>query len=892
MDGRLNCSMTADNAAFTKIRHLENRVAENEKRVDSLDAETTQLDETLQNLENGIAEVVETKNVKAKTANIETINATNTINSTVVTADKVKATTIEAETINATSLDNVNTLHGVTVDVERTISDVGKFQETHTENANNDVTNAVELNVANETNLTGQVNVDGNVTFTKDNGVSQLQGNYLEIGASNITLNNTGDGYALYAPGLDGDGLFGGSLVVQDTLLTKNLVALGEVSVKDLELDDTTTLTNPTIKRTKYEDEPTTTALVINNEGKLVTRNVSNEVEGKVASALAVTEEVRSHELKDEWARADENPVYKMPVTDAVQIVLYNSDNGSWDGEGDVWLESEQVEKRIHLTELYGITSLEELMCTTISQGGGILYILKPYVSKDNVLCLNVIKYFASQSLYVMSTGDFPLIPLTYNEPAAAKSDPVAYFIENTSFQPSYMGPVLGADIPTIAAYGTNRYINLWDMELGTKPNTFSKGNTYILTSGTFNKWITFPGTVTTNFYAINGKYNSIRDVARGTPKVINVVDPEDDSTEPMFYVDAPLFGRSSDSLLYLDGGELVTVPFTEIPGYTGESRYPIGTVDRDRNPICLTPGGIIVDKVYKSNICAQSGIYYRDYVSTTISYPEIITINDKRVEVRGSTFYEGEWWDRVVSSARELVEFITKKKEDRRYKVLFLGESIEFDTSDTTQFPLSNYTTSDAYGAFDIYHRSLGNYGLHKTDKYTLKINGTPGTVDKFRNISCGCYWHGFDTYVDINFFGGINPTRWLHINDCHLKITNGDNSIAQEGYQLGISESNNVTYREVEIPEKFFTKTQDVKFYLSDCYNVVFNSWNADNSGYRFGYSNIQFNRCDRCEVNINAGISFVPLQIGAGSNFIYNRVNDSYTTPTLEHNSMAFN
>lgn len=884
MDGRLNCSMTADNAAFTKIRHLENRVAENEKRVDSLDAETTQLDETLQNLENGIAEVVETKNVKAKTANIETINATNTINSTVVTADKVKATTIEAETINATSLDNVNTLHGVTVDVERTISDVGKFQETHTGNANNDVTNAVELNVANETNLTGQVNVDGNVTFTKDNGVSQLQGNYLEIGASNITLNNTGDGYALYAPGLDGDGLFGGSLVVQDTLLTKNLVALGEVSVKDLELDDTTTLTNPTIKRTKYEDEPTTTALVINNEGKLVTRNVSNKVEGGVASALAVTEEVRSHELSDEWKEGyGGDIVYQMPVSDTAQIVEYS--------RGRPFLRNNNG-NAISLKS-YDIRVPDDAM--KVISYKDMLYIISGYSygADDNWRYFHITVEEVNSKTMEKGRSYSTYFEILPGELEEIESDVSTYLMNKLSLQSAFLGPVLPNDVPTIAILGTDKYINLSEMELDICEYTFKKGNTYILTQS--NNWITLPGNAATNFYATNGKYNSIEDVSLGTPKVINVVDPEDDSTEPMFYVDAPLFGygsESRDSLVYLDGGELVTVPFTEIPGYTGESKYPIGTVDSNGNPICLTPGAIISDKVYKSNICAQSGIYNREYLSTVITKLENIAINDKRVEVRGSTFYEGEWWDRVVSSARELVEFITKKKEDRRYKVLFLGESIEFDTSDTTQFPLSNYTTSDAYGAFDIYHRSLGNYGLHKTDKYTLKINGTPGTVDKFRNISCGCYWHGFDTYVDINFFGGINPTRWLHINDCHLKITNGDNSIAQEGYQLGISESNNVTYREVEIPEKFFTKTQDVKFYLSDCYNVVFNSWNADNSGYRFGYSNIQFNRCDRCEVNINAGISFVPLQIGAGSNFIYNRVNDSYTTPTLEHNSMAFN
>ena len=36
MDGRMNCHLTAENAAFTKIRQLEKRLDETDKELDSV----------------------------------------------------------------------------------------------------------------------------------------------------------------------------------------------------------------------------------------------------------------------------------------------------------------------------------------------------------------------------------------------------------------------------------------------------------------------------------------------------------------------------------------------------------------------------------------------------------------------------------------------------------------------------------------------------------------------------------------------------------------------------------------------------------------------------------------------------------------------------------------
>ena len=260
MDGRMNCHLTAENAAFTKIRQLEKRMDETDKELDGVEqqvlANTNAFNEHIAQT----AERVETKELSATSATANTATFTNAEAGNLNATD-ITATTIGAGTINVDNLENVNVLHGKTVDVDKTIATIGQFAETHTTAANNTTTNTDTLNVSTEANLTGQVNIDGNLTFTKDNGLSKLQGEYLEVDAANVVLNNkTKGGYALYAPGVDGKALFGGSVSVQDTLTAKNLIVVGDVLMNGLKLDASTELTNPTFKGIKGTSELTTTA--------------------------------------------------------------------------------------------------------------------------------------------------------------------------------------------------------------------------------------------------------------------------------------------------------------------------------------------------------------------------------------------------------------------------------------------------------------------------------------------------------------------------------------------------------------------------------------------------------------------------------------------------------
>ena len=126
-----------------------------------------------------------------------------------------------------------------------------------------------------------------------------------------------------------------------------------------------------------------------------------------------------------------------------------------------------------------------------------------------------------------------------------------------------------------------------------------------------------------------------------------------------------------------------------------------------------------------------MGGYYPREYfASTTISYLDTIIIGKNKVEVNGSVFVDGAWYDKVVSSTNALIDFITKPKDKKRYKVLFTGNSVELDTADSSQVPTSGYNENDIYGTFDIYHINDIN-GL-----YSLKLNGTPATFTRMNKL------------------------------------------------------------------------------------------------------------------------------------------------------------
>ena len=868
MDGKLNCHLTAENAAFTKLRYLDNRVSQVEKKVDDVEQQVLENTNAFNEHIAQTAERVETKALSATSVTANTANITNAEAGN-LNANGITATTIDAGTINVDNLENVNVLHGKTVDVDKTIATIGQFTETHTTTANNVTTNTTELNVSTEANLTGQVNIDGNLTFTKDNGLYKLQGEYLEVDAANVVLNNkTKGGYALYAPGVDGRALFGGSVSVQDTLTAKNLIVVGEVLMSGLKLDAKTELTNPTFKGIKGTNELTTTALVIDNEGKLVSKKISSEVEGSVASSLVTQREKRTHTLLDEWKPNAGNTLFKIPVSSTAQFVMKETETGI-----EILLTNENGNQKA-INEL-GITLLEEIAYSIVHRN--FVYIIHPTMENGSTFKCVIIP-INTETMEVSPSFD---ITQYFGEVSSSDIHESVFdvVIKKATFQPAMCGMVLPDDVPTIGFIGTNTYINLSTMEVNNRDTAFGN-NWYVLTKN--NRWIELSGTAFKGdgFYCTNGKYSSVEDAALGVPAYEYIINPETDQIErQLFYVDAPVFGmHNENNLVYLDGGAVKEVAFADI-GF-GNYGSAFGTVDKDGNPIDFSTMYIISGETYKSNLYLMGGYYPREYfASTTISYVDTIIIDKNKVEINGSVFVDGVWYDKVVSSTNALIDFITKPKDKKRYKVLFTGNSVELNTADSSQVPTSGYSENDIYGTFDIYHINDIN-GLH-----SLKLNGTPATLTRMNKLLDACHWHGFGTTADILFcsntsnLGADWPAKHLHINDCSISFKTNGNAVPQNIFYLGISDSNNVTYQTVDIPTALFNTSavdKEVDVTLSKCYNVVFNGKYTSSStaaSYKYTYSNIRFDRCDRCENNVYVSGNVISKQYGPGYNFTYN-------------------
>ena len=883
MDGRMNCHLTAENAAFTKIRQLEKRVDETDKEL----ADVKQQVSANTNAFNGhlaqTAERVETKELSATSATVNNATITNAEVSNLNATD-ITATTIGAETINVDNLENVNVLHGKTVDVDKTIATIGQFAETHTTEANNTTTNTDTLNVSTEANLTGQVNIDGNLTFTKDNGLSKLQGNYLEVDAANVVINNKNkEAYALKVPGINGQALFGGSVTVQDTLTAKNLVVVGDTLMNGLKLDESTVLTNPTFKGLTGTNELTTTALVVNSEGKLVSKKISSEVEGSVASSLVCKKEIVNATLLDEWKQNSDNSVYKVPVSSTAQFVI-NATNG------DTLLTNENG-SQLSISGL-GI-AYEDAAYSVVHRN--FVYIIHPTMENGTTFKCVIIPINTN----TMEVS--PSLDITQYFGQVSSSDVSTSIWENViqlkaTYQPAVFGPVLSEDVPTIGFIGTNTYVNLSTMEVNTRDTAFDGEHSYILTKN--NRWIEIFGEVFASYtHCTNGRYSSVEDAALGMPACKYVLDPDTNKiSQQMFYVDAPLFGMLGSSLVYSDGGTIKEVAFTDIPGYsTYEDNF--GTVDKDGIPVHFgSLFTIMSNSSSRSNLYLMGGYYPRDYFTTTTSYDETIVIDDTKVEVNGSTFVDGVWYDKVVNSVNDLIAFITKPKDKKRYKVLYTGYNVRFDTSDTSQFP-KVFTTNDIYGTFDIYHIR------DDSRTFALELTGVPGNATKISKLIDACHWHGFYTSVSLLFCNeALNKilavddlsVSYLHINDCQLSFDT-QNTGRNSKYYLGISDSSNVTYGTVVISESLFSDAANKKvdLTLTNCYNVVFNDDNSASKVY-FNYSKMLFSFSDRCEANIYNIPSQVSEQCGPGYNLEYNTAANAgakFRTPTLKYRAEPY-
>ena len=866
MQGTLNASLSSNNAAYARIKSLE-------KKLEALTSEV--------NVDSSQIEAIQQEIAKYKadmSANVTADNITATANLTsngsthlkTLTADEritaVKG--IDAETNIVVGKDESKTeITGNKVQTSEVsaavISANGKVSAGRLETPEASINS---LEVTGNTTINGTIATVGKASF---NDVeinhdllfpkvdSNISGEYLNIHAKDAAF--TGNLQ------VEGPAVIGGSVSVKDTLAAKNLIVVGEVLMSRLKLDAKTELTNPTFKGIKGTSELTTTALVIDNEGKLVSKKISSEVEGSVASSLVCKKEIVNATLLDEWKRNADNSIYKQPVSSTAQLIMETT-------SGEVQLTNENG-NQISLSGL-GIP-LDQASYSIVHRN--FMYIIHPTMENGNTFKCVIIPINTN----TMEVS--PSVDITQYFGQVSSSDYTDSIFEavmaKATFQIAVLGPVLSEDVPTIGFIGTNTYINLSTMEVNTRDTAFGN-NGYVLTKS--GNWIELSGSLLdgSGQYCTNGRYSSVEDAALGVPACEYVLDPDTNKiSRQLLYVDAPLFGmHNNNSLVYSDGGTIKEVAFTDIPGY---SRYEsqVGTVDKDGNPVYFGPLYVTVSSSsINTNLNLMGGYYPREYFNTTVSYVDTIIIDKNKVEINGSVFVDGVWYDKVVNSTNALIDFITKPKDEKRYKVLFTGESVELDTADSSQVPTSGYSENDIYGTFDIYHINDIN-GLH-----SLNLNGTPATFTRMNKLLDACHWHGFSTTVDILFcsntsnFGADWVVRYLHINDCYISFKTNGNAVPQNIFYLGISDSNNVTYQTVDIPTALFNTSavnKEVDVTLSKCYNVVFNGKSNSSStaeSYKYTYSNIRFDRCDRCEIVADIPGNVISSQYGPGYNFTY--------------------
>lgn len=692
MDGKLNCSMTAENAAFTKIRHLDSRVTDAETRLDVLEQETTQLDEALQDALTSLGEKVETENVDTVTLNADIVDATH-IEADSITTPELTATTIEAETIDVDNLENVNVLHGKTVDVEKTIATIGQFTETQTGTANNGITNTEELNVSTEANLTGQVNIDGNVTFTKDNGLSKLQGNYLEIDAANVVIDNKNDAeYALYVPGINGDALFGGSVAVQDTLATKNLMVTGEAHFSNLTLNENTVLDNPTLKNIK-DGGYSTTALDVDSKGKVV----------KVKLAANIPGAVEMLEAKVTKYTSELNPIIQRDKDDRNFVF--------------------QVDTDTFLPMVYDEEMPDEPLAAIPNGDAADIYSTCSHL--DNIYYI----YDSEYRKYNLTTG------ITTG---------VVLIDESKTYRTMSIlgGKVLNEDIPAYYCANDNKMYSLLDgseLEVSFTVNPDEE----VLTVYADKNGKTYKGIISTDT-----SFNSILDEGQGV--LFEVPGAENDGDGKGYAINCPaaVIDMDNGRMGLINGGQQVDIGEGEAFPYrlTKDGTYVFGIMgymytynEGDKNAV-----------VHPSTVYNYGYFAGFDYSTNTphtkklveVSAENVFVAKDIPVEINGKYFVDGRWYDKVVTSYEEFMQFIVDTEQNyvstnnypKYFDVLYNNAGSEVISSNPWD------TAANALKNVKHFYRLIGLRSNMNGDGYfgsdSMTDNGTIGEVRDIESI------------------------------------------------------------------------------------------------------------------------------------------------------------
>lgn len=842
MNGKLNCSLHADNAAFTKLRHLENRVSQVETNIDNVESQVTELDGTLQDALTGLEEKVETLTLNASVADVETLDAVTVISDKVNTID-ITATAIDASVIDVESL-RVDALQGTTiVNTEEVIATTGKFTETQTGTANNETTNTETLNVDGETHLKGITTVDGDIIFTKDTGLSKLEGNYLEIEASNVVIDNKNKNeYALLVPGIDGDALFGGSVAVQDTLVAKNLIVAEEAYFDKLHLNDTTVLDNPTLKNITEIDELTDKVLDIDRNGKLIRKFVSGGSEGTVANALIANETEYTYELLDKYKQVEGNNNCHVILSNTAEYIfnIAGTSNAYLKNSNGLMYEFEDSTRTGLFMQVLSIAH------------NNVFYVIVPTLDDEgeNVLSaeLRKINLYNMNVEYTIDVSEYFAMPITNLQ-------------RYITWIPSYNGNILSEDKPVLPIAGSTKYFDLVTGNLLTRTDTFSYSTRYYLSKT--DTWYMLQ--VSADEWCTNNKYASIEDAA-----LIDTPILEGD----VYVFDAPVYCYDTDNILFY-----ISRGYTFNFNYTGTMVYR----DENNDKVFIEPENILFNGVsFETNIYNNKCYVVNEYVNkipnilervridkTQANFTDVpitaetIIIEDietSTIEVGGMFFYEGEWYHKRMSTKAELLDFVKTNTENKNFKILFDG-NISFSDAD---FP-------ERISSADI----VGTYQVYDSGDNSLQFNGS--TIDLMYNaynLLDVIEFYKFNTVVS---FEGLQNMTCLHLNDCSFQLENPNNlGFGQYQPYVKCTRCNNVqvTSELMESP---------IQINLNNCTNVKVNSVPTSETVPTF---NVTISDSDRCYVPLATEAENITFkQRGAGGNVVLNTNDYTQVQPTWD-------
>lgn len=809
MNGEMNAAMTSVNGAYTKIKVLQKQVNELSSDVDTNSSDIKATKEAFESYKTGLAEQADFDTVTIKNLTVndsglfengltvsgEDLNVTNNIytdgNITAGTNGQIKGYNLVA----TQEVSSPKIYASECVQTPNVVSTV----ELSSPKANITEGTFSKLNVSSETNLTGQTNVYGDMTFNKDNGSSVMSGDYLDIKARTLCLHG-GQEYTLSSIGC---GVFDKGLVVKGILAVKDLCVQNSADIKGLHVSSTC-LIKPNLESPKITGVTgpvtSTTALGLDADGNVQLVSVIPNGENGSA-ALEVMKDNRrlsTYELiKDENVIATfryNNDLYymKQNSTEATNATVSIYKNGS---PGAMY------------------TSTYAVAFSKATEG-------PEYILSDNYIYL--VEY-DNKHMHAVKLGEF-------TDKVVSEQSFDIVTISNRVKDKIYFLSTDGNSFIDVDGNTTDiAPINIQDGKIIIASDT----GEYIATNSNEVE-LYFDGTdeylENVNFLVFNSEdFDSISSDKKVVEGRRVYVDMMKAYVTP---VKAPLFAYTEDGATYLTEKTLKTITNAQggtFPVFTDNS---IGIYSvKDTFMYTLSGSSAIISM---ANTKTAGFMLFNDGLPNGFSSFNIVnekeamvTINESGVVIKegvpldirtaditfqGKTYYEGEYFDKIIESNSELYDYF--KTCHNNEKILIRNAKCYKDerncncycyTLNANAFPKQNYNITLVFDnkndtPYLEVINSLSNLGSNSTIRtltdsliYKLRVITAGTTINSstlnLDNVTLGYTTYANSTanilninslnnsYININCVCTANDTNYLYIkniNNSNINVCN----------------------------------------------------------------------------------------------------------------------